>query len=66
MLEKSLVNQLKALDMGFYKQMMRVPWVEHESNKEILKENETKKTIILKKRVKISETHYEERALWKD
>lgn len=53
--------------MPFYRQMLTLTWAEHVINEEVLNKMETRKTYILKirKRLKISETYYEEGRLGK-
>lgn len=51
--------------MWFYKKELRITWTENVSNREVLRIMETRSMLILRirKRVKISGTHIEERGL---
>lgn len=40
-------KRTEAIEMWFYRRMLRMPWTEHMSNKELLKTIETKWTPIL-------------------
>lgn len=46
----SLLKDEKETETQFYRQMPRIPWIEHMNNEEVLKITETKRTVVQKER----------------